>query len=135
MLCPARQADIPLRRVVKLGNPGEATGGRDREMFYVLQDVSCGTRDEEHTIEEWLSKHDHENGEEWFLEWVDALEKTVPLIQFAELFMPDKLVNEIYKVFIRTMYQNYLMGQMIFQYISHRSLYYYHATANYVHST
>jgi hypothetical protein len=100
---------FPLGRVVKLGNPGEATGERDREMFYILQDVSCGTRDEEHTIEEWLSEHDHENGEEWFLEWVDALEKTVPLIQFAELFMPDKLVNEVHKVFIRTMYQNYLI--------------------------
>ena len=100
---------FPLGRVVKLGNPGEATGERDREMFYILQDVSCGTGDEEHTVEEWLAEHDHENGEEWFLEWVDALEKTVPLIQFAELFMPDKLVNEIYKVFIRTMYQNYLI--------------------------
>lgn len=100
---------FPLGRVVKLGNPGEATGGRDREMFYVLQDVSCGTGDEEHTVEEWLAEHDHENGEAWFLEWVDALEKTVPLIQFAELFMPDTLVNEMHKVFIRTMYQSYII--------------------------
>lgn len=106
---PTMCALFPLGRVVKLGNPGEATGDRDREMFYVLQDVSCGTWDEEHSVEEWLSKHDHEIGEAWFLEWVDALEKVVPLIRFAELFMPDKLVNEVHKVFIRTMYQNYLI--------------------------
>ena len=106
---PTMCALFPLGRVVKLGNPGEATGDRDREMFYVLQDVSCGTWDEEHSVEEWLSKHDHEIGETWFLEWVDALEKVVPLIRFAELFMPDKLVNEVHKVFIRTMYQNYLI--------------------------
>ena len=98
---------FPLGRVVKLGNPGEAT--REKEMFYILQDVACGTRDEEHTVEEWLAEHNHENGEAWFLEWVDALEKIVPLIQFVELFIPDKLVNEMYKVFIRTMYQNYLI--------------------------
>ena len=104
---PTMCALFPLGRVVKLGNPGEATGDRDREMFYILQDVSCGMGDEEHTVEEWLSAHDHENGEAWFLEWVDALEKIVPLIQFAELFMPDTLVNEVHKVFIRTMYQNY----------------------------
>lgn len=75
----------------------------------LVTDVSCGTGDEEHTVEEWLAEHDHENGEAWFLEWVDALEKIVPLIQFVELFMPDKLVNEVHKVFIRTMYQNYLI--------------------------
>ena len=104
---PTMCALFPLGRVVKLGNPGEAT--RDKEIFYILQDVSCGARNEEHTVEEWLAEHDHENGEAWFLEWVDALEKTVPVIQFAELFMPDRLVNELYRVFIRTMYQNYLI--------------------------
>ncbi|MBQ8962324.1 MAG: YkgJ family cysteine cluster protein [Oscillospiraceae bacterium] len=104
---PTMCALFPLGRVVKLGNPGEAT--REKEIFYILQDVSCGARNEEHTVEEWLAEHDHENGEAWFLEWVDALEKTVPVIQFAELFMPDRLVNELYRVFIRTMYQNYLI--------------------------
>ena len=106
---PTMCALYPLGRVVKLGNLDEATGDRDREMIYILQNVSCGTRGEEHTVEEWLAEHDHENGEAWFLEWVDALEKIVPLIHFAELFMPDKLVNEVYKAFIRTMYQNYLI--------------------------
>ena len=72
---PTMCALFPLGRVVKLGNPGEATGERDREMFYILQDVSCGTRDEEHTIEEWLSEHDHENGEAW-LELIDARNST-----------------------------------------------------------
>ena len=60
-------------------------------------------------VDVFAFSHDHENGEEWFLEWVDVLEKTVPLTQFVELFMPDKLVNEVHKVFIRTMYQNYLI--------------------------
>ena len=106
---PTMCALYPLGRVVKLGNPDEATGDRDREMIYILQNVSCGTRGEEHTVEEWLSEHDHESGEAWFLEWDDALRKIVPLIHFAELFMPDKLVNEVYKAFIRTMYQNYLI--------------------------
>lgn len=97
---PTVCALFPLGRVVKFGNPGEATGNGDREMFYVLQDVSCGTQDEEHTVEDWLSEHDHENDEAWFLEWADALDKLVPLIHFAELYIPGRLVGLIYPDFI-----------------------------------
>lgn len=36
---------------------------------YVLQNVNCGSEEEEYTVRKWLSRCGFENNEEWFQEW------------------------------------------------------------------
>lgn len=43
--------------------------GTEDGIRYIVQDVNCGTDEEEHTVRSWLSGYGIEDSEVWFVEW------------------------------------------------------------------
>ena len=80
----------------------------NKSVFYFFQDVECGLRDEEHTVEEWLKEFNLTESEEWFAEWGDFLGKTVPVIkEIEERHYSKKVMEMLYNTILIATYFNY----------------------------
>lgn len=89
---------------------GALKGDQERKLFYILQDVDCGLRDQTHTVEEWLGEFDLENSEAWFIEWTNTLEKLVILIQQFEEMLSPKLMQKLMNLIFAGIYLTYHQG-------------------------
>ena len=55
------------------------------ELFYFMNNVPCGLRDEEHTVAEWLGEFNLQESETWFMEWSKVLGEIAFLLQQLEI--------------------------------------------------
>ena len=104
---PTVCALFPLGRAMQYG---ALKGDQARKLFYILQDVKCGVRDQTHTVVEWLGEFELEGSEAWFLEWTDNLEKFVTLIQQLDEMLSDELMQTLLNVVFVEIYLNYHQG-------------------------
>ena len=104
---PTVCALFPLGRAMQYG---ALEGDQERKLFYILQDVNCGLRDQTHTVEEWLGAFELEGSEAWFLEWTDVLEKFVILLHQLEEMLSDKLMQMILNIALTEICLHYDQG-------------------------
>ena len=78
-----------------------------KSVFYILQDVKCGLRNEKHTPEEWLNEFNLHESEEWFVEWSEFVGKVMPMIQKLEKQCPKGIINGFYNVILIELYFKY----------------------------
>jgi len=104
---PTVCALFPLGRAMQYG---ALEGDQERKLFYILQDVNCGLRDQTHTVEEWLGAFELESSEAWFLEWTDVLEKFVTLLHQLEEMLSDRLMQMILNIALTEIYLHYDQG-------------------------
>ena len=74
---------------------------------YLVQDVSCGTTDEVHTVREWLSGYGLEDSEEWFSEWHKTI---IPLTERMNAIAEktsERILNTIVQGLLVAFYVNY----------------------------
>lgn len=104
---PTVCALFPLGRAMQYG---ALKGEQERKLFYILQYVDCGLRDQTHTVEKWLGEFELESSEAWFIEWTDVLEKLVTLIHQFDEMLSDKLMETILNIVFVVIYLNYQQG-------------------------
>lgn len=80
------------------------------EMFYFFNGATCGARDEEHTVGEWLSEFNLQESEAWFLEWSKELGEIAVTIHELEKRLKPKLMEPIFGAVFTGMYLNYYAG-------------------------
>lgn len=93
----------------KNGN-AENGGAGENEMFYFFNGATCGARDEEHTVGEWLSEFNLQESEAWFLEWSKELGEVAITIHDLEQKLRPKLMEPIFGAVFTGMYLNYYAG-------------------------
>ena len=92
------------------GGDGENCGAGENEMFYFFNGATCGARDEEHTVGEWLSEFNLQESEAWFLEWSKELGEIAITIHELEKRLKPKLMEPIFGAVFTGMYLNYYAG-------------------------
>lgn len=107
---PTVCALFPLGRALMYERETGAGNSQPRKLFYFLQKVGCGTKDETHTVREWLGEFDLENSEAWFLEWSDMLAKLSIHIQALEKVVPGHVMQMLYNTVFNAIYLNYYGG-------------------------
>lgn len=102
---PSVCALYPLGRFTKKKTDSKSEGGL--KVQYFLQPVFCGTRDEAHTLGEWLKGFGMEESEEWLSVWHEAVnlvsDKTRSI--FPEL--SERLEKEITAHLVSALYFQY----------------------------
>ena len=94
----------------KRGKQGQECNGKDGELFYFFNGATCGARDEEHTVAEWLSEFNLQESEAWFLEWSKELGEIAVVIHELEKRLKPKLMEPIFGAVFTGMYLNYYEG-------------------------
>ena len=89
------------------GRGGKAGEPKSGSIFYFLNGATCGSRDEEHTVEEWLGEYDLQESEAWFLEWSKVLGEAAVTLQQLEKQLKPKLMEPIFGAVFTGMYLNY----------------------------
>ena len=67
---------------------GRALDNDSGKVMYFLQDLTCGLRDEEHTVREWLSVLDFPASEAWFMAWSKCISTLVEKLDFLQERLP-----------------------------------------------
>ena len=76
-------------------------------MFYFLNGATCGTNDEEHTVNEWLSEFNLQESEEWFMVWSQVLGDLAPKLMELEKKLSPKLMEPVFNAVFVGIYLNY----------------------------
>ena len=92
------------------GNVKNDRDGQEGGMFYFFNGATCGARDEEHTVGEWLSEFNLQESEAWFLEWSKELGEIAITIHELEKRLKPKLMEPIFGAVFTGMYLNYYAG-------------------------
>ena len=79
-------------------------------MFYLFNGATCGARDQEHTVAEWLSEFNLQESEAWFLEWSKELGEVAITIHELEKRLRPKLMEPVFGAVFTGMYLNYYAG-------------------------
>lgn len=112
---PTVCALFPLGRAMMYEKGNGSSDGRTRKLFYFIQDIDCGTKDETHTVKEWLGEFDMAESEAWFPEWCDAISKLSVEIQALEKIVPEGAMQMIFDMVFNTVYLNYYGGMDFMQ--------------------
>lgn len=107
---PTVCALFPLGRAMMYDQETGAKGNLTKKPFYFLQNVACGTKDETHTVQEWLGNFGLEDSEAWFVEWSNALTRLSILIQELEKILPEDVMRMAFDTIFRAVYLNYYVG-------------------------
>ena len=82
-----------------LGRFAARTDDNDAKISYILQPVDCGTKDEEHTVREWMSSFNLEESEQFFFIWQDKAmqlsERMKKIIDDMPPRVQEMLINQI----------------------------------------
>ena len=89
-----------------LGRFADASKGVG-EMQFFLQPVSCGGKDEIHTIREWLSSFDLLESNTWFQAWQNVILELSPLMNRLCKSLPEDVLNKAYSILFAEMYLAY----------------------------
>lgn len=100
--CRIHAAKPTVCALYPLGRAGTEDGIR-----YLVQDVNCGTTEEEHTVREWLAGYGLEDSEEWFIEWQKTiLPLTGRMRELAEK-VSEETLNMVAHGLLVALYVNY----------------------------
>lgn len=80
--CAIQEAKPTVCALFPLGRLGAENG---RNIRYFMQKVDCGAKDREWTVREWLEESAHQDSEEWFATWQDAI---LPLVRRMQSLRP-----------------------------------------------
>ena len=106
--CSIHSAKPSVCALFPLGRAAAAdVSGKDTRVFYFLQPVNCGARDETHTVREWLAGFDLDDSDEWFYAWQDAIRDLFPLVQKLLEVLPSKPMQMMYDALAGFLYLNY----------------------------
>ena len=72
-----------------------------------MQHVSCGARDERHTVKEWMDGYHMEDGDAWFIKWQEALIVLVEKMSDLIPRLSPGILNELYTALLVTLYFRY----------------------------
>lgn len=89
---------------------GRAIDTEKNEMFYFLQNVNCGTKDEIHTVDEWIpNKEDYELMLNKQNDLLTTLRESLNLEELRRSSSPKilKVLNALYELIFRVYYCNY----------------------------
>ena len=82
-----------------LGRFAARTDDNDVKISYILQPVDCGTKDEEHTVRQWMSSFNLEESEQFFFIWQDKAmqlsERMKKIIDDMPPRVQEMLINQI----------------------------------------
>jgi Fe-S-cluster containining protein len=116
---PTVCALFPLGRAMmydrKTDEGNNAGNKQERKLFYFLQDTHCGTKDESHTVKEWLGEFDLADSEAWFFEWSDALGRLSVEIHALEELVPEGIMQMVFNTIFNEIYLNYYGGMDFMQ--------------------
>lgn len=107
---PTVCALYPLGRGIRYDKKPDANGELKKVLYYFLQDISCGLRDETHTALEWLGEFNMADSEAWFLEWSEMLSKLVPIIKDLEKTVPQNAMMPVFDTLLYVIYLKYVGG-------------------------
>ena len=107
---PTVCALFPLGRALMYEQKNDGSDKREQKLFYFLQDTHCGTKDETHTVKEWLGEFDLADSEAWFLEWSSALEKLSLSLRELEPIVPESIMQMVYNSVFSEVYLDYHGG-------------------------
>lgn len=93
-----------------LGRFANVSEGNGRTQFF-LQPVSCGAKDEAHTVREWLSSFDLLESETWFQAWQRAITALSPLMGKLQTTLSEDILDMVYSILFSVMYLNYQNDQ------------------------
>lgn len=107
---PTVCALYPLGRGIRYDKKPDANGVRKKKLFYFLQDIPCGLKDETHTALEWMGEFNLADSEEWFIEWSEMLERVVPIIKDLEQTLSQDCTMPVFNALLHVIYFNYMGG-------------------------
>ena len=112
---PTVCALFPLGRAMIYDRKADSGSRQERKLFYFLQDIRCGTKDETHTVKEWLGEFDLADSEVWFFAWSDALARLSVGIHALEKIVPERVMQMVFNTIFNTIYLNYYSGMDFMQ--------------------
>lgn len=102
--CKIHVAKPTVCALFPLGRVGTSA---DDSIRYILQPVDCGTKEDEHTVREWLAGYGLEESEEWFRAW----QKTIlPLSQRINGYadgLSERMISMIGEGLLNVLYVHY----------------------------
>ena len=107
---PTVCALFPLGRGVMMEKDSETGLSEPSKIIYFRQNVSCGARDEEHTVQEWLEEFNLRESEMWFLEWSREITKIFLLIQKIARIATEEAMNYLFQTILIKIYLDYPEG-------------------------
>ena len=107
---PTVCALYPLGRGVMMEKDSETGLSEPPKITYFRQNVGCGAKDEEHTVQEWLEEFNLQESEMWFLEWSREITKMSLLIQKLERIASEEAMNTLFQTILIKIYLDYPEG-------------------------
>ena len=84
--------------------------GCEEGIRYIVQDTKYGTRDEEHTVREWLAEFNLEDSEAWFDEWQKALVPLTLRMRTIASSVSEKSLDMVAQGLLVALYVHYERG-------------------------
>ena len=100
--CRIHSAKPTVCALYPLGRAGTENGIR-----YIVQDVNCGTDEEEHTVRSWLSGYGLEDSEVWFVEWQKTILPLTERMNAIAEKTSERILNMIAQGLLVALYVNY----------------------------
>lgn len=107
---PTVCALFPLGRSIRYDKKPDSNGKHKKKLFYFLQDVNCGLKDETHTALEWMGEFHLADSEEWFIEWSEVLSRIVPIIKDLEHTVSQEFMVPVFNALLHVIYVKYVQG-------------------------
>jgi Fe-S-cluster containining protein len=98
---PSACALFPLGRCAVRENNGST------KIMYIMQPVECGTKDEQHTLREWMTEFDLEESETWFSVWQEAVFEISGWIKKRIDKIPSGKLTITYSLMVNILYLPY----------------------------
>ncbi len=89
-----------------LGRFADVRDGIGKTQFF-LQPVSCGSKDEIHTVREWLGSFDLLESDAWFQVWQKTIMELSPLMKRLKEQLPEDILDMLYSILFTEMYLAY----------------------------
>ena len=100
--CRIHSAKPTVCALYPLGRAGTENGIR-----YIVQDVNCGTDEEEHTVRSWLSGYGLEDSEVWFVEWQKTILSLTERMNAIAEKTSERILNMVAQGLLVALYVNY----------------------------
>ena len=86
---------------------GRIGSDADYSIRYILQDVRCGTDEEEHSVREWLAGFGLEESEAWFQEWQKVIIQLSKRMNEFATWLPERSLNMVNDGLFASLYVHY----------------------------
>ena len=86
---------------------GRVGTDKDYSIRYILQPVNCGTKEEEHTVREWLEEFSLEESEAWFREWQKTIMPLTKRMNELGAGLSENNLNMVGEGLLNVLYAHY----------------------------